>query len=103
MLSTIARLRKLTQKNVVHIMIQILTAIKYCHSRRVVHRFVCCNVCRDIKPENILFAEPRLAATIKVIDFGRSKLLKRLDLNHKLTELAGSVIYFRALVILYGT
>ena len=43
---------------------------------------------RDIKPENIVFDGPTIDSTLKVIDFGRSKILKP---QTKLVELAGSV------------
>lgn len=45
---------------------------------------------RDIKPENILFTKETLLAPIKIIDFGRSKILKH---NEKMRELAGSLYY----------
>lgn len=42
----------------------------------------------DLKPENIVFIESNLDSTLKIIDFGRSKILK---VTQKLTEMAGSV------------
>lgn len=44
--------------------------------------------CRDLKPENILFEGREIESTVKVIDFGRSIILKP---NQKLVEKAGSV------------
>jgi calcium-dependent protein kinase len=45
---------------------------------------------RDIKPENILFSASSPDSTLKIIDFGRSKILK---INQKITDLAGSLNY----------
>jgi calcium-dependent protein kinase len=42
---------------------QILSAIAYCHSKKVAHR--------DLKPENLLIDSKQKGA-IKVIDFGTS-------------------------------
>lgn len=69
---------------------QLLSAISYCHSLGVVHRYakLCRRRDRDLKPENILFSEPKLESAIKVIDFGRSKTLRP---SRKLNEFAGSV------------
>ncbi len=54
-------------------------------------------MCRDLKPENILFHEKSPESRIRIIDFGRSRLLK---FNEKVTELAGS-IYYVAPEVLY--
>ena len=45
---------------------------------------------RDLKPENILFKGKRIDSPLKIIDFGKSKILKY---NQKVTELAGSLYY----------
>jgi calcium-dependent protein kinase len=42
-----------------------MSAIAYCHERRIVHR--------DIKPENIVFNKEGSDAELKVIDFGTSR------------------------------
>ena len=62
------------------IMKQIFTAVDYCHKRNIVHR--------DLKPENVVFTGEGLDSTLKVIDFGRSKILEP---KEKITEKAGSV------------
>ena len=62
-------------------MIQILSAMDICHEKNIIHR--------DLKPENILFEEQTTESTVKVIDFGRSKLLKP---KQQITEYAGSVL-----------
>lgn len=53
-------------EEVTSIAIQIVDAIQYCHNARVVHR--------DLKLENILFADP-LHSHIKIVDFGISGML----------------------------
>lgn len=40
LLSTISTFRKLKQKDVAHIMKQILAAVKFCHSKHIIHRFI---------------------------------------------------------------
>ncbi len=69
-------------------MIQIFSAISYCHKRHIVHRYMATKSCRDLKPENILFTEAPPKLALKVIDFGRSKVLRP---SEKMNELAGSV------------
>lgn len=44
------------------VMKQILSAVAYCHSKRVAHR--------DLKPENFLFLTPSQDSPLKLIDFG---------------------------------
>mgnify|MGYP000856790875 FL=1 len=44
---------------------QLMSAIAYCHERKIVHR--------DVKPENILFETKDADANLKVIDFGTSR------------------------------
>jgi calcium-dependent protein kinase len=61
-----------------YVMLQILSAINYCHGMKIVHR--------DLKPENILIAErdsnglPR----IKIADFGTSKMFEKGAVQRKL-------------------
>jgi serine/threonine protein kinase len=59
---------------------QILAAVKYCHMQHIVHR--------DLKPENIVFTETKSSLLLKVIDFGRSKVLKPYE---KVNEMTGTV------------
>jgi calcium-dependent protein kinase len=74
----IIRAKQLSEEVAAGIIRQLLSAVAYCHSRRIVHR--------DLKLENILLDNPN----IKVIDFGLSTLLTP---NHRLSSSAGSVYY----------
>jgi calcium-dependent protein kinase len=48
------------------------------------------NFYSDLKPENIVFEGESVDSTLKIIDFGRSKIVKR---NEVMTEKAGSLYY----------
>ena len=61
---------KISEHYVAEIIMKILSAITYCHSKQITHR--------DIKPENILFLNKEPNSGIKLIDFGLSK-----KFNHK--------------------
>lgn len=61
---------------------QILAAVDYCHKNNIIHR--------DLKPENVVFEGEAIESTAKIIDFGRSKIVKK---KEKLTEKAGSLFY----------
>lgn len=92
LLTAISKLKQLSQLDVAKIMKQLLSAVNYCHARNIVHRYfnlISFTKNRDIKLENILFEEQNIkSSVIKVIDFGRSKILQ---IQQRLTELAGSV------------
>lgn len=55
--------KNLDINHIIHIMIQISSALAYLHSKNIVHR--------DIKPENIMI-NPQ-TQQIKIIDFGFAK------------------------------
>jgi len=74
--------KKFGESEILFIMRQIFSAVYYCHNNSIVHR--------DLKPENILFVD-KDTLNLKVIDFGRSKILKPLE---KINELAGSVFLY---------
>jgi calcium-dependent protein kinase len=76
-------LNSFSEKKAAKIIRQVLSAMVICHGANIVHR--------DLKPENILFEGESIESTVKVIDFGRSKILLP---NEKIFERAGSVIYF---------
>lgn len=80
LLAMMAKQRSFTEANASLIMRQILSAVEYCHKLNIVHR--------DLKPENCVFSGEGLDSTIKVIDFGRSKMLEPTEL---ITDKAGSV------------
>jgi len=78
-----------TDKMASRIMNQVLSAVEYCHSRKIVHR--------DMKPENVVFEGPNFDSTAKIIDFGKSKILEpKMIINDK----AGTVYYIAPEVLL---
>jgi calcium-dependent protein kinase len=60
-----------TEKDAARIMKQILEAVNYLHFHGVCHR--------DLKPENILFSSMDEFSHLKLIDFGLSKVLKKIN------------------------
>jgi calcium-dependent protein kinase len=60
----------------------LMYAINYCHSHGVCHR--------DIKPENLLFATPSEDESLKVIDFGLSKIF---TIDCKMNSIVGTIYY----------
>lgn len=58
---------KFTEKRASEIMNQIAMGLAYLHSYGVLHR--------DLKPDNIMLSDPTDNATIKIMDFGLSKVL----------------------------
>lgn len=78
----IVEVKKVPEQVAAHIMKQLLGAMLYCHSNRIVHR--------DLKLENILLDEKSLVANLKVIDFGLSTLITT---NQRLTQCLGSAYY----------
>ncbi len=45
----------------------------------------------DLKPENVVFEGESMESTIKIIDFGRSRLLQ---IREKMCDKAGSVFFY---------
>lgn len=70
---------KYSERGAANVLKQLLSALRYMHEdQNIVH-------C-DLKPDNILFLTPKEDANLKIIDFGMSKVLPRLQY---LTNLCG--------------
>ena len=80
--SEIVKMKKFKESQVADLMFQLLSALVYCHSKRVIHR--------DLKPENILLMEKGESLSIKVADFGSSVVL---DPDARLSGCYGSAYY----------
>jgi len=78
LLIKLSSLTKFSESVASGIMKQVLAAVDYCHKNKIVHR--------DLKPENIVFEGDSIESTLKIIDFGRSKIVKK---NEILTEKSG--------------
>eukprot|EP00930_Biecheleria_cincta_P057321 TRINITY_DN43285_c0_g1_i1.p1 TRINITY_DN43285_c0_g1~~TRINITY_DN43285_c0_g1_i1.p1 ORF type:complete len:318 (-),score=38.35 TRINITY_DN43285_c0_g1_i1:123-1076(-) len=74
--------RKLAERDCAHVARQTLSAIKYMHRLRVVHR--------DVKAENIMLLGSTIGSQIKLIDFGLSC---RLEEAQSLSVVCGSPEY----------
>ena len=73
---------KMSEEKVSIVIIKVLHAISYCHSRGVTHR--------DLKPENILFQSLEPDAEIKLIDFGLSR---KYNSEEKMHTILGTPFY----------
>lgn len=62
---------------------KLMTGINYCHSHGVCHR--------DIKPENILFSDKEDISTLKIADFGLSRVFS--NENKTMTSIVGTTFY----------
>lgn len=69
-----------SEEMVAKYMFQIISAVLYCHNRKVAHR--------DLKPENILFVTKQNDEQLKLIDFGVSSNFNR---SSKLRDKQGTV------------
>jgi calcium-dependent protein kinase len=69
-------------------MLDIVSAIKYCHEVHIVHR--------DLKPENILLESIKPEARLKIIDFGTSQHFKP---KEKMKKFIGTSYYIAPEVI----
>ena len=66
LLTYVRRRRKLKEDVARHLFKQIITGLRYCHSKSVLHR--------DIKLDNILLTSQ---GHVKICDFGVSKLITK--------------------------
>lgn len=78
----IEKLSKFTETTAARYISQILMAISYLHSKKIIHR--------DIKPENIVFETPDADSNLKVIDFGTSRQVFQ---DKKLNTKMGTAYY----------
>jgi len=78
--------KSFTERDAAKIMKQLLSAVLYCHNNGIIHR--------DIKADNILFAEKNINSDLKLIDFGISvKYTKSPKTNLKLRGKHGTLLY----------
>jgi len=72
-----------TEAQVAKIMTKLLSAIVYCHQRKIVHR--------DLKMENVMFESKCPDAEIKLIDFGLSKMYLKPSKSLEMKDIVGTV------------
>ena len=70
---------------------KLLHAIRYCHAQNVVHR--------DLKPENVLFQDTTESATMKIIDFGLSRVFDNQHHSELMHTRVGTPYYIAPEVI----
>ena len=85
----ILKLKKFTEAQAAEVMFQLLSALTYCHDKKVIHR--------DLKPENVLLLGDDQNFIIKVADFGSSCIL---DKERRLSGCFGSAYYVAPEVLL---
>ena len=97
LLNKIVRLQHFSERIAAKIMLQVLSAVAYCHSRQVVHRYEVRHngFYRDLKPENLVLEGKEIDSNIKVIDFGTSAVFKQ---RERMREIMGTV-YISAIII----
>lgn len=84
MLGKLGELRVFSESIAARFMLQLLSAVSYCHSKKVVHR--------DLKLENLMLEVNDINSNMKVIDFGTSRIFKNFE---KMSEIMGTVILNR--------
>lgn len=78
----LARRKVFTEAEAGRIMGQLISAVAYCHERKVIHR--------DLKPENVLVEGDGSDLSVKIADFGSSAFM---DPYGHLTDFCGSPYY----------
>lgn len=86
----IAKFKSFSEKLISIIMEQILSAVKYLHVNNILHR--------DLKPENILLCEENNVTSLKLIDFGTSKIFTS---KEKLSTPMGTCYYMAPEMLKY--
>lgn len=84
----IVTMGEMCERTAAQIMRQLLSAVVYCHSLNIVHRYMKLVTFSDLKPENLVLETKELESNLKVIDFGTSKLFEKKEIMH---ELLGTV------------
>lgn len=79
----IVRKKHLSEHEARTIMMQLLRSLNYLHSHEICHR--------DLKPENLLFSETDNINSLKLIDFGLSKMMGQK--NEQMTTRVGTPYY----------
>ena len=88
LLDKILALRSFNERLAARIMKQVFSAVAYCHTKHIVHRFVLPSRASDLKPENLVLEAHDIESNLKVIDFGTSKVFKP---RERLKEILGTV------------
>eukprot|EP00752_Nemacystus_decipiens_P001784 g1724.t1 len=73
---------KLSEDHAAHIILQVVSAVRYCHDRGIAHR--------DLKMENSLYEDSSLVPIVKVIDFG---LCAEINGGETSRAFVGTVLY----------
>ena len=81
-MNKILTLKQFAEKDAAKIMKQLLSAVRYCHERKIVHR--------DLKHENLVLENDDINSNIKIIDFGTAKLFK---MNEIMKDITGTAYY----------
>ncbi|KAL5258731.1 hypothetical protein ACHWQZ_G009257 [Mnemiopsis leidyi] len=79
---------RLDERSTALLMVQVMFALKYLHSQAIVH-------C-DLKPENVLLAEPHSMPLVKLCDFGYARII---DVNQFRQSMVGTPAYLAPEVI----
>ena len=81
-------LKKFSENQAAHCMLEIVSALMHCHQLDIVHR--------DLKPENVMYSSREEDSVLKVIDFGTSQLYNK---HHKMKKIIGTYVYMAPEVI----
>lgn len=65
---------------------QIMQALAYCHSMGIIHR--------DVKPDNVLFVNRKADSAVKVIDFGLSDFMRKIEQAAKTVLMCNDLFFY---------